>query len=448
MVAKHENVKWVDGLRGLASVSVVVTHLCRAFDPQLFYPNTQPPHENPNAVSRPLQWPIIRVFFQGRIGIAIFALVTGYVCALKPIRMSKAGNIEGALVSVAKSAFRRIPRLFLPTMFATFIIFVMTQMHFFQVARNASSEWLIITSPTLYNTWGEAITALFRESMFTWTKHMNNFDPNQWTLQPLLKGSMLIYMLLFGTIYCKQEWRMFFSLCFFVYYYLAGEVTFNMQFFFGMFLSDLSNHTAACAWINSKAWIRRFVPPIFMIIGLYIASYPEANVDWTAWSAQMARWGEKVCFLGQDPARLFTGIGMDFICMAIFFSPWLKDALSSKHLLWLGKHSFAVYLLHGTLIRSILSWAMFGMHTPGFHEEEREGKLVMVSNGRLPMRPKYHLAWIMPPFFVGLYTIAFFWTKYVDPYCAKLTFKFEKFVFKENEKSSGNGLLLQPVGGQ
>lgn len=222
-----------------------------------------------------------------------------------------------------------------------------------------------------------------------------------------------------------------------------------MQFFFGMFLSDLSNHSTALVWLNSRAWIRRFLPPLFMLIGLYLASYPEANEDWTHWSAQLARWGEWICFLGQDRARFFTGLGMDFICVAIFLSPWLKDALSSKHLLWLGKHSFAVYLLHGTLIRSILAWTMFGMSVPGLHEEEREGKIVMVPNGRLPMRAKIHLAWILPPFFVGLYTIAYFWTKHVDPYCAKLTFKFEKWVFDEREKSSstGNG-LLQPPGGQ
>ena len=170
-----------------------------------------------------LQWPIIRVFFQGRIGIAIFALVTGYVCALKPIRQSKAGNTEDALISVAKSAFRRIPRLFLPTMLATFLIWCMTNMHFFQVARNCESVWLVITGPNLDETWYEAVVSLFRESMYTWTEHHNNYDANQWTLQPLLKGSMMVYILLVGTVYCRQEIRMAISLCFFVYFFLAGE---------------------------------------------------------------------------------------------------------------------------------------------------------------------------------------------------------------------------------
>lgn len=222
-----------------------------------------------------------------------------------------------------------------------------------------------------------------------------------------------------------------------------------MQFFFGTFLSDLSNHQPSLDWINSRAWIRRFVPPVFMFIGLWLASFPEANVTWTAWSTDLHALGLYLCRFGQDLPRFFTGLGMDFICLAIFFSPQLKEWLSSKYLLWLGKHSFAVYLLHGTLIRSVMAWVMFGIRTPGFHEEEREGKITMVSDPRLKGLDKVHLTWVIPPFFVLLYTAAHYWTGFVDPYCAKISFKFEKWAFEEREKSGPQGgLLMQPVGGQ
>jgi len=208
------------GLRGLASVSVVITHLARAFDAVLFYPNTGPLPDN---APRLLQWPIIRVFIHGRIGIAIFALVTGYVCALKPIRQSKAGNIEGALSSVAKSAFRRIPRLFLPTTMATLIMWLVAQLGAYEVANHADSFWLRTTSPDYQPTWSLSVTSLFREILLTWTNHSNDYDPNQWTLQPLLKGSMMIYMLIFGTIYMQQRYRMWASLAFYFYFFFAGE---------------------------------------------------------------------------------------------------------------------------------------------------------------------------------------------------------------------------------
>ncbi|OBT93608.1 hypothetical protein VE01_08324 [Pseudogymnoascus verrucosus] len=446
MVVKHENVKWVDGLRGLASVSVVVTHLARTFDQILFYPNTGGSPENQPYF---LQWPIIRVFVQGRIGIAIFALVTGYVCALKPIRQSKSGNIDGALTSVAKSAFRRIPRLFLPTTIATCIMWVLSQLGAYDVAAATDSYWLITTSPAHRRPFSAAVHSLFREIMVTWTMLQNNYDPNQWTLQPLLKGSMMVYMLIFGTIYMQQKYRMMISLAFYVYFFLAGEVTFSMQFFFGMFLSDLSNHQPTLDYINARIWIRRFLPPLLMFIGLWIASYPEDHADWANWSQQLKDMSTYILLMKQDTARFYTGLGMDFICVAIFLSPTLKDVLSSKYLLWLGKNSFAVYLIHGTLIRTILTWCMYGMSIPAKVEKEVDGKMTLVNGPGLKHGGYVYMTVFIPLFFVLLYFLANLWTMHVDPLCARWTAAFERATLNESEKTTssgpaGHGLLSQP----
>merc|ERR1712093_268104 len=117
MTTKPENVKWVDGLRGFASLLVVFTHICRAFDEELFKPTSAE-----GAPPRILQYPIIRILFQGRIGVTIFSLVTGYVCALKPLRQCRAGQQEAMFSGLARSAFRRVPRLILPTTMATTLI--------------------------------------------------------------------------------------------------------------------------------------------------------------------------------------------------------------------------------------------------------------------------------------------------------------------------------------
>lgn len=151
------------------------------------------------------------------------------MCALKPIRQSKMGNIEGALSSVAKSAFRRIPRLFLPTTFATMFIWLIAQFGAFSIAKQTESFWISTTSPDRQPTFGASLKSLFHEITTTWTRNSNHYDPNQWTLQPLLKGSMMIYMLIFGTIYMKQKYRMVCSLLFYLYFFLAGEGMF--QFF-------------------------------------------------------------------------------------------------------------------------------------------------------------------------------------------------------------------------
>jgi peptidoglycan/LPS O-acetylase OafA/YrhL len=255
--ARHENVKWVDvsnipsldatcirdpilpcslyglygtdsvhqGLRGIASLLVVWTHIARAFDEDLF----KPVSAEKGVAPRFFQYPILRILIQGRIGVSIFSLVTGYVCALKPIRQFRAGQHDAAFVGIAKSAFRRIPRLFLPTTFATVIIWFICQFGVFEVSNRATGWWLNYSAPNVTPYIGPAVRNLLLNIITTWTKIWNAYDINQWTLQPLLKGAFLIYVMLFATAYTKPRYRMIVELGMFVYYYVANECTSTPQ---------------------------------------------------------------------------------------------------------------------------------------------------------------------------------------------------------------------------
>lgn len=190
----------------------------RAFNTDAFLPAS-----SENAIPSFLQLPFVRVFFQGRIGVSIFSLVTGYVCALKPIRQARSGNIEGALVGIAKSAFRRIPRIFLPTTIATCITWFFCQFGVFQVAKNTDSAWLSYHGPSMTPYFGDAIRSLLFNVIETWVHGRNMYDANHWNLQPLVKGSMLVYISISATIYMQPKYRMMTSLAQWVYYYISGD---------------------------------------------------------------------------------------------------------------------------------------------------------------------------------------------------------------------------------
>lgn len=208
------------GLRGIASLLVVFTHLTRAFDPLLFSSTSAA-----DAAPRLFQLPIIRLLIQGRSGVPIFSLVTGYVCALKPIRLYVTGNQERALKSITQSAFRRIPRLVLPTSIATVGIWIMTELGAFQVTKHVNSWWLVVTSPTQMEI-GPSFLQMLTSLLTTWTRQSNDFDINQWTLCPLLKGAYLVYMMLFATAYVKPKYRMMIEMGLVVYYYSISEGAF------------------------------------------------------------------------------------------------------------------------------------------------------------------------------------------------------------------------------
>ncbi|KAI1865704.1 hypothetical protein JX265_008027 [Neoarthrinium moseri] len=431
-IGKEGNVKWVDGLRGLASSLVVMTHIARAFDGDLFSPASAE-----GAAPRLLQLPYLRILVQGRIGVSIFAFVTGYVCALKPIKLSRQGNQDVAFASMSKSALRRVPRLVIPTALATCIIWVMAQLGLFLVAKRSDSWWSGATAPDQVPHLGSALYSLFHNIITTWTHGRNAYDGNQWTLLPLLKGSLWVYVFILATAYLQPRYRMIASLSMFGYFWCASDSAFGMQFFWGVFLCDVQNAPAANDFIINRPRLCKLLAAICLLIGGFVASYPEGHPEWQPWSAWLFRVLVRILPKDPDFPRFGSGIGLEFITLGIHFSPFLKDVLSGKYLLWLGKQSFAVYLLHGPLLRWVLCWMVYGTHLPADVVNDK-GETVP---GQLHFPGGYKLL-IWLPFWIPLnYGVAMLWTTYVDPWCAQLTEQVVSYV-KDSPDEKEGGVLL------
>lgn len=170
-----------------------------------------------------LQLPFLRILVQGRIGVSIFSFVTGYVCALKPIKLYRQDQQAAAFASMSKSALRRLPRLIIPTAFATCIIWVMAQFGLFLVAKRSDSWWSGATAPDQVPYLGDALKALVYNCITTWTHGHNSYDGNQWTLLPLLKGSLWVYVFMLATAYMQPKYRMMASMAVFSYFYMASD---------------------------------------------------------------------------------------------------------------------------------------------------------------------------------------------------------------------------------
>jgi peptidoglycan/LPS O-acetylase OafA/YrhL len=202
-IGAETNVKWVDGLRGLASILVVATHIYRQFDDRVFDASM-----GDNQPMRWDQWPILSMPGRGRFGVAVFAFVTGYVCALKPIKLYRAGNQEAAFSSISKSAARRFPRLFLPAAAATAVAWLTVELGLTAVLKHSDNDWLNIWTHDRVGNFTGAVYELGWQIVKTWVQRENNYDNNQWTMLELLVESFIIYMFLVGTAYIKPRYRM------------------------------------------------------------------------------------------------------------------------------------------------------------------------------------------------------------------------------------------------
>jgi hypothetical protein len=206
-----------------------------------------------------------------------------------------------------------------------------------------------------------------------------------------------------------------------------------MQFFFGTFLCDISQHAPHVSWVNAHNWPARFLSPLLIFIGLLLASYPEHKPEWMPWSNYMLEMSKWIFPRDSETPRFYSGLGLDLIALGIHFSNPVKNILSNKYLLWFGRNSFAVYLLHGTLLRTVLVWMLYGFSTPADIVKE-DGSRAPGPNLKICGRLRWYF-WL-PIWFVLLYTIANLWTKHVDPFCARTTQKLEKYVFEEREDNN------------
>ncbi|KAI9765016.1 MAG: hypothetical protein M1835_007472, partial [Candelina submexicana] len=309
-MTSQRDIKWADGLRGIASVLIVAGHILRAFAPDLVKP-TSADRERPSI----FQLPFIRLPVQGPAWVAMFFLLTGYVNAMKPIRQAREGNTDVALSNLARSTFRRTGRLVLSPTIATICSWALCQLGAYDIGRQSDSAWMRNSAPVPSSSFVGAFTDLFHNIFNTWSEGSNRYDPIQWTLTFLLKGSFIVYLTLLATIYAKPVYRMIIVASLFMYSWQAKDPLVGMNVFAGTFLAEFSLLAWTLRYPTTRTFIRIFFPLFLVLNGLYLCSYPEERAEWTTWSFFLLRLAEAIVPSGAELWRFYPAIGVPFIAI-------------------------------------------------------------------------------------------------------------------------------------
>ena len=218
--------------------------------------------------------------------------------------------------------------------------------------------------------------------------------------------------------------------------------TFGANLALGTLLAELSLHRPTQDFLASRARLCSYViAPVLLLTGLFLGGFPHEHEDWKPWAWWLHRTfvdpagdgtrGSLLVPLGSDPPRRFSAACVQMCAVAVFLSPPMREALSHRLLLWLGRHSFAVYLVHGTILRTAGTWIVYGVTGepwaaagPG---EEQEW-LRPISKARKP---------VAVVVFVALtYVAAWAWMRWVDAACARATQWLEARVFEEEDSGA------------
>ncbi|KAH8804496.1 acyltransferase 3 [Xylogone sp. PMI_703] len=445
------NVKWVEGLRGLTSFLVIITHIARAFDYPLFFPR-----DNNDDYTQPRFWqlPIFRIPFQGRVGVPIFAFLTGFVCAYKPLRLAyQSHNQSGSLRSIAKSAFRRAPRLILPAAIATTISCILTYLGAYRVSSLCDAFYVRYDSPIKRETLFLELKRWLEMLGHTWTSTENVYDRHQWAMRPLLIGAFQVYIVLAATMGMKFKYRITVHGMLMAYWWGNKKdftETFGSLITLGTLLAELSLHQPTQNFLANHSRIFTWViAPIVLLTGLYLGSYPHEHYEWSPWSDSMHQYfvvnpdpitheprGSLLVPHETSPLRRMSSIAVQLSAISIFLSPSFREVLSSRWLIWLGSHSFAVYLVHGTILRTVGMWIAYGTSieafVPGHHEKDG----TWIDHTYLQRKSGSHVIAAVVVFVMLTYIAAWAWMKYVDTACAQATQWLEKKVFSDEDEGT------------
>jgi hypothetical protein len=202
-------------------------------------------------------------------------------------------------------------------------------------------------------------------------------------------GSMTLYTTLIATSNFTPSWRCAALIAMNTFcFYGADWFYTGFCFFTGALLADLSvvleDRTLPLPPVRKHG--RRGItaklglPLILAAVAIYIGSYPEEYQDETAWSRYLHLLGDYIfpgrkiltllySNLAEVLVRLFPISGASLFIVAILFSPHLRHWLSHGYLVFLGSISFSMYLIHATLMRTVLAWVLFGILPQPFQEE-------------------------------------------------------------------------------
>jgi hypothetical protein len=149
-------------------------------------------------------------------------------------------------------------------------------------------------------------------------------------------------------------------------------------------------------------------------------------------STRMIEFGKIIFPAGSDTSRSYSSIGAQMVCLGIMFNGRAKRILSSSWLCWFGKMSWPVYLIHATLIRTLLTYMLYGMSTrpPSPGNDDKGDPL---PRPWTPIYSKTNIFIAIPIFYVTLYRLALLWASYVDPVCGRVTNWVEYKIFRPEE---------------
>ncbi|KAL6252994.1 hypothetical protein RBB50_000713 [Rhinocladiella similis] len=444
---------YLNGLRGMASVKVFTFHYTH------FYSDSTTAAWGVDERHRHfLELPIIRYFYAGTTAHVFFGCA-GYLTTLRLAQqMDKQDPVSRAkvLVNVSGAIFRRALRLYLPTLIITFITTHFIYFGLYEQNRQYFGDKKLFPGPFYEPRPNQYPT--YYEQLHNWAHEMIKLsdifqygyrpehDCHLWSILAEMQGSLLSYLIMIATAQCRHHIRlgvmcvMLFMLFLWnrwdICVYILGGIVGQVDAILierdqqkKMTLSPESptistfaeSGKMATVWSRFRATPHSVLSITGFLVSFYLMSYPTWGYGSKAFGYQTLN--QFIPHGMAMPEKFYPVIGTGLLLFMLARSDpktsvWRK-LLNTDLFAYLGKVSFALYLLHGPILHGIgymiphYIWWSFGV----------QGAEV----GDIPWTVVIVIGWA-----IGLgmcLWAADVWSREVEGRCTKVVKKLEDFCF-------------------
>ncbi|KKA29961.1 hypothetical protein TD95_003775 [Thielaviopsis punctulata] len=351
---KMHPTSYLDGLRGIACLIVFFCH----YTEDNHY-NVSRSYTSGEAPQIFMQLPYVRLIFSGRPMVHIFFIISGFALSLKPLRHIHEGDNDKAYASLASSIIRRPIRLFGPCIISTFMILVLIQMGFLwepMSLRDQLYNWLWVLGNQICWPW-------------EWARDMlPTYDVHLWTIPIEFAHSMLVFIFLMPLAVMKPNVRLLAIPALAIYCQVCGNWA-GFEFICGIFLAELhlrktlpKNGFAPMPILEKEAprkplrsGLRASFFTAALLFCFYLDGWPNLERDMTPFFKTLHDMTpSKSAANGYGAIQKFwfslTGLFVVWACGEI---AWIKAILDHDVSQYLGRVSYAMYIVHGPVLNLI-----------------------------------------------------------------------------------------------
>ncbi|KAK8042304.1 acyltransferase family-domain-containing protein [Apiospora rasikravindrae] len=374
---------YLDGMRGLAALFVFFCHY--------FYTSFVIAegwgHNDANYHFWKL--PFVRLLFSGPSMVCIFFIISGYALSLKPLKQIRGRSFEGLLNTMTSFIFRRGFRLFLPTAASTFMVVCLLQLGAYEGTREFAYDPNYVRNVAEHH---PLLEDTFSEQFLHWAGEMFNFlhfwswekfggstgyDVHLWTIPVEYRCSMVLFLSLIGLARMRTGVRLT-CLAILMWFMLHNDRWEPLLFLVGTALAELDiirgAHNSAgsaspsansapasllpfeekgspssprpckCRKVKGLAYVLLSVP------ALYLMSEPDAGPDGVpGWETL----GALIPEYFSDRYRFWQMVGGALFVFCVARSPLWQRVFTTGPVQYLGRLSFAIYLMHGPVTHTL-----------------------------------------------------------------------------------------------